>query len=140
MVVLGMPDHRLNRRAAFEQFAQLGGEIPAACDIDCDRFGMIALPAKALIDKRFLGPNPRHTLDLGQCGFQSRSIIGIVVLGIDPDNPTLPRRGNDAHFAAKLVVLMHFAFGDTFHFRSMHTIDLAVISALLRQDPPGNPH
>ena len=93
---------------------------------------MIALPAKALIDKRFLRPDSRHAFDLGQCGFQSRPLIRMVVRGIDPDNPTLPRRGNDPHFAAKLIVLMNFAFGDTFHFRGMNTRALAVIGALLR--------
>jgi hypothetical protein len=58
-VVLGMPAHRLNRRAPVESLAHLGGEIPATCAIDCDRPGMIALAAKALIDKRFLGLAPR---------------------------------------------------------------------------------
>ena len=59
VVVLGMPNHRLNGRAAFEQLAQLRREIPPARDVDRDRLRMIALPAKALIDKRFLGPDSR---------------------------------------------------------------------------------
>ena len=58
------------------------------------------------------------------------------MLGIDSDNPTLPRRRDDAHFTAKLVVFMHFALGDALHLRGMNTIDLAVIRALLRKDPP----
>ena len=70
MVVLGMPDHRLNRRASFEQLAQLWREISSARDIDRNRFRMIALPAKALIDKRFFRPNSRHPLDLSQAGFK----------------------------------------------------------------------
>jgi len=84
VVVFGMPNHGLNCGAAFEQLAQLGREISSACDIDRNGFRMIALPAKPLIDKRFLGPDSRQALDLGEGGFQRHSIIGIVVDGIVP--------------------------------------------------------
>jgi hypothetical protein len=53
------------------------------------------------------------------------------MLGSDPDNPTLPRRGDDAYFAAELIVLMNFALGNALHLRGMNTLDLAVIGALL---------
>ena len=84
-----MPDHRLNGRASFKELAQLRREIPPSRNVDRDCFGMIALPAKPLIDKRFLGPDSGYPLDLSQGRFQGHAIIGIVVLGIDFDNPTL---------------------------------------------------
>src|SRR5215510_11110497 len=134
--MLGMPDYWLNRRAPFEQFAQLRGEIAPSGDVDCHGFWMIVLPAKALIDKRLLGPDSRQPLDLRERGFQGRPIIGIVGCGIDPDNPPSPGGGDETPFAPKLVVLGHFAFGNALYLRGMDTIDLPVISALLGPDPP----
>src|SRR5262245_55177880 len=85
VVVLRVSNHRLNRRAPFEQFAQLRGKIPPSGDVNRDRLRMIAWPAKALINKRFLGSDSRYPLDLSQGRFQGCSIIGIIVGGIDPD-------------------------------------------------------
>src|SRR5580765_1157945 len=130
-----MSDYRLNSRASFEELTQLGRKISPARDIDRNRFRMIVLSAKALINKRGLGPDARYPLDLGQRRFQGRSIIRIVMDGIDPDNPALPRGGYDGHFATKLVVLMNFPLRETLHLRSMDTIDLAVIGPLLGIDP-----
>src|SRR6187200_3768915 len=89
VIVLGMPNHGLNRRASFEELTQLGREIAPASDIDRDRLRMIALPTKALIDKGCLGSDSCQALDLSQGRFQGHSIIRIVVDGIDPDNPAL---------------------------------------------------
>ena len=127
MVVLGMANHGLNGRASLEQLAQLWSEISPACNVNCDSFGMIALPAKALINKRFFRPDSRQALDLCEGGFQRHSIIGIIVGGIDSHNPALSRGGNDRHFAAKLVVLVDFALRDTFDFWGMDTIDFPIV-------------
>src|SRR5215475_6516938 len=135
-----MPNHRLNGRPPFDQLAQLRREIPASRDIDRHRSRVRALPAKALINKRFRGADSRYPLDLSQRWFQGCSILGLVVCGIDSDNPAPPRRRDDAHFAAKLIVLGHFAFSDALHLRSMDTIEFPLIGALLDKDPPGNTH
>src|SRR5262245_60531564 len=42
VVVLRVSNHRLNRRAPFEQFAQLRGKIPPSGDVNRDRLRMIA--------------------------------------------------------------------------------------------------
>jgi hypothetical protein len=90
VIVLGMSNHWFNGRASLEQLAQLWREISSACDIDRNGFRMIALPAKPLIDKRFLGPDSRDPLNLSQGRFQGCSIIRIVVCGIDANNPAPP--------------------------------------------------
>jgi len=86
-----MPNHGLNRRSPLEQFVQLRGQIPPARDVDCCCFRMVALPAKALIDKCFLRVGPGQALYLGQRRFNVAPIIGIVVCRIDPHNPVVSR-------------------------------------------------
>jgi hypothetical protein len=91
MVMLGMPNHGLNRRSPIEQFAQLRGQIPPACDGDCLCFRTVALPAKAVIDECFLRVGSGQALYLGQHGINVVSIIGIDVCCIDPHNPVVSR-------------------------------------------------
>ena len=49
------------------------------------------------------------------------------------DNKIISLRHRETHLHAELVFLVRFAFGDTFDFRRMHTVELVVIMTLLRQ-------
>ena len=51
VVVFRMPNHRFDGRAAFKELTHLRREIPSARNVHRHSLRMIALPAKALIDK-----------------------------------------------------------------------------------------
>ena len=51
VVMLRMPNHRFDGRAAFEQLAQLRREIAASRNVHRHSLRMITLSPKALIDK-----------------------------------------------------------------------------------------
>src|SRR6476660_8321552 len=54
--------------------------------------------------------------------------------GVGADDPLVLARGRDARLAAELVMLVRFAFGNTFHFRSMDAVDLVLTGSCLLQE------
>ena len=54
VVVFGMPNHRFDGRAAFEQLAQTRCEIPPSRNVLGHSLGMIVLAPKAFVNKGFL--------------------------------------------------------------------------------------
>src|SRR3954451_23055963 len=50
------------------------------------------------------------------------------------NDPIVLARGRDARLAAELVTLVHFAFGNTFHFGSMDAVQLVLAASRLIQE------
>ena len=50
------------------------------------------------------------------------------------NDPIVLARGRHTRLAAELVTLVHFAFGNTFHFGSMDAVDLVLAGSRLLQE------
>jgi hypothetical protein len=85
--VLVVADDRLNRIAAFEKFLQCASRIVPTGDMNFDIPRMMLFAAVAAINEGFFRSDAGQTLDLIDRRFERRTVIGIVVMSLDGDDP-----------------------------------------------------